>query len=200
MKLRHILPLVLACVFLVTACEQQGNSIAVADLQRVMRDCDAGKKGVDKLNAMAREAEEKLKPLQEKLDKKPDDADLQAQFQQMLMPMQQRMQSEQQNMMNQLVDATLRVVNKYREEKGYSVILPADVAFSNDPRLDITNELIAAVNKENIQLSPLPEPKQAEDKQSGEAAPEAASEKKADTAPASKEGDAASKKPAADKK
>ena len=199
MKLRHILPLVLACIFLVTACEQQGNSIAVADLQRVMRDCDAGKKGVDKLNAMAREAEEKLKPLQEKLDKKPDDADLQAQFQQMLMPMQQRMQSEQQNMMNQLVDATLRVVNKYREQKGYALILPADVAFSNDPKLDITNELIAEVNKENIEFTPLPDPKQPEAKQSGEAAPEAAGEKKADSAPAKTEGDQATEK-ATDKK
>ena len=160
MKLRHVLPLVLVCVFLVSACEQKGSTFAVADLQRVMRDCDAGKKVVDKLSAMAKESEDKLKPLQEKLDKKPDDADLQAQLQQAYMPLQQRMQAEQQNMMNQLVDATLRVVNKYREQKGYAAILPADVVFSIDAKLDVTNDLIAAVNAENIDLKPLPEPKE----------------------------------------
>ncbi len=161
MKLRHVLPLVLVCVFLVSACEQQqGTTFAVADLQRVMRDCDAGKKVVEKLSAMAKESEEKLKPLQEKLDKKPDDADLQAELQQAYMPLQQRIQAEQQNMMNQLVDATLRVVNKYREQKGYAAIMPADVAFSADPKLDVTNDLIAAVNNEKIELKPLPEPKE----------------------------------------
>ena len=201
MKLRHILPLLLVCVFFVSACEQQKSSIAVADLQRVMRDCDAGKKGVDKLNAMAREAEEKLKPIQEKLDKNPDDADAQSQFQQMLMPLQQRMQAEQQNMMNQLVDATLRVVNKYREQKGYAMILPADVAFSNDPALDVTNDLIAEVNKENIVLTPLPEPKQPEAATGAKAAPKeapaddkAAMEKAAKPEPADGKKDADTKK------
>lgn len=190
MKLRHVLPLVLVCVFLVSACEQQGSTFAVADLQRVMRDCDAGKQGVEKLSAIAREAEEKLKPLQDKLDKKPDDADLQAQLQQMYAPLQQRMQLEQQNVLNQLQDGILRVVNKYREQKGYAAILPSEVAFSIDPKLDVTNDLIAAVNAEKIEIKPLPEPKEpaaapaAPAAEAGKDAPKADADKKDGTKPA----------------
>lgn len=159
MKLRHVLPLVLVCVFLVSACEQQGSTFAVANLQRVMSECDLGRQGMERLNAFAKEAEEKLKPLQEKLDKKPDDADLQAELQQAYMPLQQRMQLEKQNVFSQLEDNVLRVVNKYREQKGYAAILDSGATFSVNPKLDVTNDLIAAVNAEKIELKPLPEPK-----------------------------------------
>ena len=190
MKLRHVLPLVLVCVFLISACEQQGSTFAVADLQRVMRDCDAGKQGVERLNAIAKEAEDKLKPLQEELEKKPEDADLQAKLQQVYAPLQQRMQLEQQNVINQLQDGILRVVNKYREQKGYVAILPSEVAFSFDPKLDVTNDLIAAANSEKIELKPLPEPKEpvaapaAPAAEAGKDAPKADADKKDDTKPA----------------
>ena len=185
MKLRHVLPLLLVCVFCLGACEQQAPSVAIVDLQRAMRDCDAGKKGVDKLNAMAKEAEAKLKPLQEQLEKKPDDADLQAKLQQMALPLQQRLQAEQQSMMYQLGDTAMRVMNKLREQKGYAVILPADVAFSHDAKLDVTNELIAELNKEKIEFTPLPEAGKQD---------EAATDAPADKDAAKPEADGAAKK------
>ena len=69
---------------------------------------------------------------------------------------QQEIAEEQQVMMNQLADAIHSFIVKFNEEKQYAMILttqggilPAPVAAA-DPKLDITDELLAGLNAEYV--------------------------------------------------
>ena len=95
---------------------------------------------------------------------------------------QQRMQVEQQNVVNVLYDTMQRIVNAYRTEKGYALIISSEAAASFDPKTDVTADIIAAMNKQKVEFKPVaPE---------GDAAAAPAAE-------ASKPADKAAEKPAA---
>ena len=102
---------------------------------------------------------------------------------------QQRMQVEQQNVVNVLYDTMQRIVNAYRTEKGYALIISSEAAASFDPKTDVTADIIAAMNKQKVEFKPVaPEG----DAAAAPAAPAAEASKPADK-PAGK----AAEKPAA---
>ena len=121
--------------------------------------------------------QDKLNAIQARLEKDPKDEAAQKELQSVYMTAQQRMQAEQQNVVNLLYDTIQRVLNTYREQQGYDVIISAEVAAFN-PKADVTTAVIAEVNKQKIDFKPLPEP----------AAPEAAQ------APAQQDKDQAAEK------
>lgn len=151
------------------ACQQTETKdaqpkLAVVDMARVMRDSEPGKAGVKFLESLQSGMQDKLNAIQARLEKNPKDEAAQKELQGVYMTSQQRMQAEQQNVVNLLYDAIQRVINTYREQQGYEVILSAEVAASFAPGADVTSAVIAEVNKQKIDFKPLPEP----------AAPEAA--------------------------
>lgn len=151
------------------ACQQTETretqpKLAVVDMARVMRDSEPGKAGVKFLESLQNGMQDKLNAIQARLEKDPKDEAAQKELQSVYMTSQQRMQAEQQNVVNLLYDAIQRVINTYREQQGYDVILSAEVAVAFNPGADVTAAVIAEVNKQKIDFRPLPEP----------AAPEAA--------------------------
>lgn len=75
------------------------------------------------------------------------------------MSAQQRMQVEQQNVVNLLYDTIQRVINTYRTDKGYAIIISTEAAAAYDSKSDVTNEVLELVNKQKLEFKPAaPEP------------------------------------------
>ena len=168
MRIRLFMPLVFVLSFMLLACQQTETKDAqpklVVDMARIMRDSEPGKAGVKFLESLQSGMQEKLNAIQARLEKDPKDEAAQKELQGVYMASQQRMQAEQQNVVNLLYDTIQRVLNAYREQQGYDIILSAEVAAAFNPKADVTAAVIAEVNKQKIDFKPLPEP----------AAPEAA--------------------------
>ncbi len=169
MRIRLFMPLVFVLSFMLLACQQTETKdaqpkLAVVDMARIMRDSEPGKAGVKFLESLQTGMQDKLNAIQARLEKDPKDEAAQKELQGVYMASQQRMQAEQQNVVNQRYDTIQRVLNAYREQQGYDVILSAEVAVAFNPKADVTSAVIAEVNKQKIDFKPLPEP----------AAPEAA--------------------------
>ena len=163
------MPLVFVLSFMLLACQQTETKdaqpkLAVVDMARIMRDSEPGKAGVKFLEGLQAGMQDKLNAIQARLEKDPKDEAAQKELQGVYMTAQQRMQAEQQNVVNLLYDTIQRVLNTYREQQGYDVIISAEVAAAFNPKADVTTAVIAEVNKQKIDFKPLPEP----------AAPEAA--------------------------
>ena len=71
------------------------------------------------------------------------------------MSAQQRMQVEQQNVVNLLYDTIQRVINTYRTEKGYAIIISTEAAAAYDSKSDVTNEVLDLVNKQKLEFKPM---------------------------------------------
>ena len=208
MKMRYLIPLLLFCCCLLPAC-QQGEAtesrpgLAIVDMARVMRDSEAGKAGVQFLEAMQASMQQELDTIQQKLEKDTDNEALQQELQQVLMTSQQRIQTEQQNVVTILYDTAQRIINTYREQQGFAVILAAEAAAAYSTSADVTNAIIAELNKQNISFKPVTTPpaKPEADAKAGDAAREAAqtdaapAAKPEDTAPDSKKDSKAAQKP-----
>ena len=169
MRIRLFMPLVFVLSFMLLACQQTETKdaqpkLAVVDMARIMRDSEPGKAGVKFLESLQSGMQEKLNAIQARLEKDPKDEAAQKELQGVYMASQQRMQAEQENVVNLLYDTIQRVLNAYREQQGYDIILSAEVAAAFNPKADVTAAVIAEVNKQKIDFKPLPEP----------AAPEAA--------------------------
>lgn len=197
MRIRYFMPLALLLSLMLIACQQgEGSSqakLAVVDMTRVMRDSEAGKAGVKHLEGLQADMQAQLNNIQKRLEQNADDADAQKELQTVYMASQQRMQVEQQNVVNVLYDTMQRIINAYRADKGYALIISSEAAASFDPKADVTSDIIAAMDKQKIDFKPAGE---------AEKAPEAEAAKPADKA-AEKPADKADKadKPAkADKK
>ncbi|MBP5333975.1 MAG: OmpH family outer membrane protein [Bacteroidales bacterium] len=73
-------------------------------------------------------------------------------YQQYVVRKQQEMSEEQQVMMNQIANAIQEFVNEYNAEKGYAMILAtagsilSTPVVTADPKLDITEDLLAGLN------------------------------------------------------
>ncbi|MBQ3058935.1 MAG: OmpH family outer membrane protein [Desulfovibrio sp.] len=200
MKIRFLIPLAFVFCCLLSACQQTTDSnaqpsLAVVDMARVMRESEPGKAGVKFLEGMQAEMQQKLDAVQAKLEKNPKDEAAQQELQQLYMASQQRIQMEQQNVANRLYDMMQRVLNAYREQQNYTVIIAADVAAAYSPSVDVTSAVIAEVNKQKMSFTPLPEPAATpapatadplQDAPAPAEAPQKASEEVTGEAPASK--------------
>ncbi|MDR2054728.1 MAG: OmpH family outer membrane protein [Desulfovibrio sp.] len=129
--------------------------LAVVDMQRIMRDSEPARTGVKFLEDLHAGMQEKIQAIEARLEKNPQDEDAQKELQSVYMTSQQRMQAEQQNVVTLLYDAIQRVMNAYREQNGYELILNAEVVAAFSPALDVTTAVIAEVNKQKIEFKPL---------------------------------------------
>ena len=165
------MPLALLLSLMLIACQQgEGTSqskLAVVDMTRIMRDSEAGKAGVKHLEALQADMQEQLNAIQGRLEKNGSDADAQKELQTVYMMSQQRMQVEQQNVVNVLYDTMQRIINAYRADKGYALIISSEAAASFDPKADVTNDIIAAMDKQKIDFKSAAETEKAPEAEAG---------------------------------
>ena len=158
MRAFTFIPVLLLAAMLLAGCnqpEKSAPSVAVVDTARVFRDSEPGKAGVKFLESLHEKMQGELNALQETLQKNPEDQAAQQKLQETYMNFQQRMGAEQQNVITLLNDATQRTLDSYREQKNLEMILSSEAALSFGKSVDVTNDIIAELNKQKVEFKPI---------------------------------------------
>lgn len=161
MRISLILPVILAGVILLNGCEtgsksENGVKIAVADVSRLMKDSVPGKAGIKFLESRQAIFQKELDEIQDRLEKNPADENAMKDLQRVYSASQQQIQAEGQNVATLLFDTLQRVLDNFREQKGYTLILSQDTVASFAKNVDITNEVMQVLDQEKIDFKPLP--------------------------------------------
>lgn len=181
MKRIALLFVVLAS-FALAGCNQQpavtGPKIAVVDQAKVLQQCEPGKQLMSFLDMRGKELQAEFAEMQAEAQAN-QTPEGQAKFQEQVQKLQGRAQAEQQKAVMVIHDAFQEVVDAYVATKELDVILPSEQVVAFGPAADVTDDIIAEMNKKELSFHALdPEKK-----------PEAADE--AQEAPAAEEGEAA---------
>lgn len=157
----RILPLILLTVMMLGGCvesttntEKATPDIAVVDTARIFRESDHGQTAVKTLEDMQVDMQKELMDLQTEVQKDPENAEAQQKLQSTYMAFQQRIGAEEQNIINILNEVMQRVIDKYRTDKNLLLIIPTEAALSYSKAVDVTQDIIAEVNKEKVVFTP----------------------------------------------
>lgn len=157
MSSRYLMPMLVLLVLSLLGCQENSsfpkNTMAVVDMMRVMRDSAPGKSGVKYLETIQAEMQKSLDEIQGRLEKNPKDESAMQDLQKVYAASQQRMQTEQQNVVNILNDTIQRVLNTYREKNSLEVILASDAAMAYSPKIDVTDAIIAEVDRQKVEFT-----------------------------------------------
>lgn len=159
MRIRFVvLPLLLLFALAFAGCQQTEPSkpaVAVVDMSRLLTESEPGKAGMTFLEGLQSDMQNKLNAIQERLEKNDKDEEAQRELQMSYMTFQTRMGKEQQNVAGQLYDMLQKVLGEYRQAHGYQVIISREVVASFDAKVDVTDVVLAEVNKQKITFIPL---------------------------------------------
>ncbi len=150
-----VLPLLAFCLVL-GACGDEGKKdVAVVDVARIARESEPGKALNAFLESIQQDFNQRLMAQQEVYQQNTEDAAARQTLETMFMSMQQRLQTEEENATSILLERILQTINTFRESRGYSVILRNDVVLSHDKTVDVTDQVLAEVNKIVIEYKPV---------------------------------------------
>ncbi len=171
MNIRKCLALMLLpALALLAACNDNGGSagagasVALIDQNRLYMESQTGQKGMEMLQGMSGEMQSQLQSMQEEMAKEGTEQEKQERsrrFQQNLSAAQARMGAEQTRIVGILQENVTSVLDDIRKQRGIAVVLPVESALSYDESMDITDEVIAALDKRNIDLGKPQEPAKA---------------------------------------
>lgn len=158
-KLAGFLVVFLMAGALAACDEAQAPKIGVVDMNRLMQQSAPGKAGLKQIEAQQADLQAKLDALQDRLEANPNDNAAKQELQQTFASAQQQIQAEGQNIVAQLFDAIQKTLDNYRERNGYVVLIRAEALDSYAPALDVTNAVMAEVDKLKLEFKPaaLPE-------------------------------------------
>ena len=159
MRIRFVvLPLLLLFALAFAGCQQTEPAkpaVAVVDMSRLLTESEPGKAGMAFLEGLQSDMQNKLNAIQERLEKNDKDEEAQRELQMSYMTFQTRMGKEQQAVAGQLYDMLQKVLGEYRAAHGYQVIINREVVASFDAKIDVTDAILAEVNKQKITFIPL---------------------------------------------
>ena len=159
---KYLTLLLLPALALLAACNDNGGtagasgSVALIDQNRLYMESQTGKKGMEMLQGMSGDMQSQLQSMQEEMSKEGTEQEKQERsrrFQQTLSAAQAKMGAEQTRIVGILQENVTAVLDEFRKERGIAVVLPVENALSYDKSLDITDDVIAALDKRSIDLS-----------------------------------------------
>jgi Skp family chaperone for outer membrane proteins len=158
--------------------------VAVVDTNRVARECNACRTAQTQLQTQAQQVQQlqtslrtpieteanALRPLVDALQGKAPDAALQARIQRLqtqqntantqLQQRAQALQSTEQNVVQQINTALGPIINQVMQTRGASIVVDRGAALAVSPSIDVTNDVLAALNTSLTTLSVTPLPQQ----------------------------------------
>jgi len=186
---------VLAAAIPATASAQRigGAVVAVVDAERIYRECTACKTAQTQLQQQAQSLQQRAQqlgqPIQTEgqeienairaLNGKQPDAALQQRIQalqdkqntanQELGNRQQQLQSTQAHVLQQINQRLKPAINQVMNQRGATVVMDAGNVIDFAPALDITNDVLAALNQQltTISVTPLPQQQQQQQQPQG---------------------------------
>ncbi len=157
---------------LLTACQENGKQetvkaekfeqkqvVGVVDTARVYADSKAGIEGGNYLESVQLGMQDELIALQESMQENPTEASI-ALFQEKYAAFQERINLEQEQVVTKLNAALQEAMDSYRQERGLEVLIPAEAVMSMSASADVTQDIIAVLDKMPVEYVPvvLPEP------------------------------------------
>jgi Skp family chaperone for outer membrane proteins len=160
--------------------------VAVVDITRVSTECTACRAAATQLQTQAQTLQQRAQTLQQQLSTqgqpiqtavnalngKQPDAALQQRItafqtqernaQQELQQTQQRLQSTQANVNRQISERLRPILNTVLQSRGATVIIDKGVTLASSPTIDVTNDVLAALNQQlpSVSVTPLPQQQQ----------------------------------------
>ncbi len=155
--MRKFLVVALALALMLVACNDgQTPKMGVVDMNRLMRDSVPGKAGLKFIESQQKELQSALDAIQDRLEKNPNDENAVQELQKLYSASQQKIQAEGQAVVTKLFDSIQGALDSYRKNNGYLMLVRLEALDSFDPSLDVTNAVMAEVDKLKIEFAPLP--------------------------------------------
>lgn len=165
MKFRLILISLVAAGAL-TSTQAAAESIAIFNFQQILHDSLAGKSAKDQLDAKQKSFQAEMSKKEEELNKEQDKLFQQKAvlsqeaFEKKAKDFRTRMNAAQRDVQekkgeldnalfsasNEIQKNVGEIVHKLAQEKGYTLVMPATPLMYYDPKLDITNDVLARLN------------------------------------------------------
>lgn len=153
MRIFRILAVVMALTGLM-GCVASSN-VAVVNPTRLFQDSESGKAGIEHLKGMEAAMQEQLVTAQGALEQSPNDEGLRARFQQIFVGYQQLVSTEQQKVVEGVNSQIQKVLDAYRAQKRMVVIMNSESVLTYAPNADVTNDIIAEMNKTPVAFTPV---------------------------------------------
>lgn len=150
------LALLLALALLAFGCN--GKRVAVVNTDMVYQGSVANEKGLEYLKSISGEMQKAYEEAQAKVDEakgKKEKEAAQTEMQQLLMEMQQRLNAEQQQVVGVLSQSYKDALESCRTKGKYDIIIQPEATLSYDPQIDITRQVIDAMNAMTYEFKPL---------------------------------------------
>lgn len=135
-------------------CDYPGSSkVGVVDMNVLMKDSVPGKSAQKFIEAQENELQAAFESIQQKLEKNPDNEKVLQEMQQVYAASQQKIQTIGQNVVAKLFDGIQGSLQNFRQKNGYAYLLRAEALEVFDPSLDVTQAVLAEVNRLNLDFS-----------------------------------------------
>lgn len=144
-------------VMLLAGCNQQqpGVTIGVVDEAAAFKDNKAAAKAMTYLQELGAPLQKKAEEAYKKMQAEQNEENVAA-YKQAMGELQNVMNGEQQRIVA-LIDAKFsEVLNAYRAEKGLTLILSKESVISSAETVDITADIVAAMDSIELDLTPAP--------------------------------------------
>ena len=153
MKKLYLAICALALPLMLSACNEKGQSVAVVNAAQVYTECESGKQAREYLEKITSEMQNDLLELQAAAENAPAAQRQSAieKLQTTSLEYQQRVRMEEQQILNKISEDYQNVVDEYRKANNIDVILRAEVIVSASEKADITQAIIAAMNKKTAE-------------------------------------------------
>lgn len=131
--------------------------IGVVDLNRLMAESAPGKAGLQFIESQQKELQARLDAIQDRIEKNPNDEAAMQELQAVYAASQQKIQTEGQAVVTRLLESIQKTVDAFRKDNGYSMLIRKEALDSVEPSLDVTEAIMAQVNKLDLNFAPAQE-------------------------------------------
>ncbi len=153
MRTSLVLALMLIAAFAVSGCA--GSKIGVVNSARIYQESDAGKAGLAYLEQVERDVKAKAEAAQRVAESMPDNEAMPLSLQKFFVSCQEAMNNAQQQAVNAVQDLITSSISNFREQQHMTVILQNDAIVSASPQADVTDAVIAEMNKSAVVFEPV---------------------------------------------
>ena len=153
MRTSLVLAAMIATAFILTGCA--GSKVGVLNSARIYQESNAGQAGLAYLEQVEQDVKAKAEAAQRIAESMPDNDALPLSLQKFFASCQEAMNNAQQQAVNAVQELVAKSITNFREQNGLTVIMQNDAVLSANPNADVTDGVIAEMNKSAVVFEPI---------------------------------------------
>lgn len=154
MKKQLFAALALLAVFALGGCNgEKKDSLAVVDAEMVFQQSKLAAAGMQHLEALTSDMQDRLVKMQDQLGAAPEDKALEQRLQSELFALQGNMDRAQRAVAERVNKLFDDAVEECRKNQGLEIVLPKQLAMAVNPDADITEKVVAVMDKITVDFS-----------------------------------------------